>query len=165
VLICAGSACGYAPLRTADGPELSVHPGPQGTPSAGAIQAALAGARAELGALGRLGSGRYPTLVVEVFHVQERSSGVLSPQVGEAQPLARGSTVALEGRAWIVDSASSAPRADTGGVRLEQAFAAGASAGLDAQRHDDALRRAARRLGRLLARRALGLPDGGAGTR
>jgi hypothetical protein len=125
------------------------------------VQAALAGARDELGSLGRLGSARYPVLVVEVFHVEERSTGILGPTAGQDQPGARGSAVTLEGRAWILDGERSLPRGDTGGVRLEQAFAAGPSPELDTRRHQQALNRAARRLGRVLARRALGLPDGG----
>ena len=129
------------------------------------MQAALAGARSELGALGRLGSASYPVLVVEVFHVEERSTGVLAPAAGQSQPRARGSSVTLEGRAWIVDGEGSRPRNDTGSVRLEQAFAAGDSAETDAGRHQRALSRAARRLGRLLARRALGLPEGAAAAR
>jgi hypothetical protein len=129
------------------------------------VQAALAGARGELAALGKLGDGSYPVLIVEVFHVEERSTGILSPAAGSQQPQARGSTAALEGRAWILDNAGAAPRADTGAVRLEQGFASGPSAELDSSRHEQALERTARRLGRVLARRALGLPEGGAGTR
>lgn len=164
MLICLVS-CGYAPVRDVDGPLLSVQAGPHGTPELGAVQAALAGARSELGALGRLGSARYPALVVEVFHVEERSTGVLEPSAGQTQPLARGSTVALEGRAWIVESEHAPPRADTGGVRLEQPFQAASSAALDNARHAQALQRVGRRLGRVLARRALGFPEGSAGTR
>ncbi len=162
MLFCCFTSCGYAPVRSADEPDLSVRPGPIGTPELSAVQAALAGARSELGALGRLGSARYPVLVVEVFHVEERSTGILAPAAGQDQPGARGSSVTLEGRAWILDSEQAAPRGDTGGVKLEQGFTAGSSAELDASRHQQALNRAARRLGRVLARRALGLPDGGA---
>ncbi len=162
VLFCCFTGCGYAPVRAAEGAHLSVHAGPVGTPELSAIQAAVAGARSELGTLGRLGSARYPALVVEVFHVEERSTGILAPATGQEQPGARGSAVTLEGRAWILDSEHASPRADTGGVRLEQAFAAGLSAEFDAARHQQALNRAARRLGRVLVRRALGLPDGAA---
>ena len=153
--------CGYTPVRDASAPDLAVRAGPVGTPELSAIQAALSGARSELGALGRLGSAGYPALVVEVFHVEERSAGILAPATGQSQPSARGSTVTLDGRAWIVDHANAAPRADTGGVRLEQCFASGASPELDASRHQQALNRVARQLGRVLARRVLGLPDGG----
>ncbi len=162
LLTVAASACGYVAVRSGEGAALSVRTGPTGQPDLAAVQAALAGARSELTTLGSLAPHGYPALVVEVFHVQEASSGVMAPS-GSEQPLARGSTLALQGRAWIVDSAAASPRSDTGLVTVQVAVASAASAEVDSGRYDAALRRAARQLGRTLARRALGLPGAAVG--
>jgi hypothetical protein len=158
-----GPACGYEPVRGAQGERLAVRAGPHALPELDAVQAALAGARSELGHLSALrDDAGYPALVVEVFHVQERSSAIRSTPSSDGTPLAGASELTLSGRAWIVDVAGGRARADTGPVAVTTPFAAGADERSDRERRDAALRRAARRLGRTLARRALGLPKASA---
>jgi hypothetical protein len=99
--------------------------------------------------------------MVEVFHVQERSSGIRSAPSSDDTPLAQGSELTLSGRAWILDRAGGPARGDTGPVAVTTAFASGIDESSDRQRRDGALRQAARQLGRALARRALGVPRGG----
>lgn len=154
--------CGYAPARHGGDVGLSVRLGPTGQPELAAVQAVVAGARSELATLGQLSNEPYPALVLELFHVQESSAGVRAPGAPDGQPLAGGSLLSLAGRGFIADSESSPPRADTGVVRVDVAFAAGPSPELDQQRYRGALNRAARQLGRTLARKALGLPAAGA---
>ena len=157
-----GIGCGYEPVRNPEGERLSVRAAPHALPELDTVQAALAGARSELGHLSALrGDGGYPTLMVEVFHVQERSSGIRAEPASQGTPLAQGSEVTLSGRAWILDRAGGKARADTGPIAISPAFASGVDESSDRQRRDGALRRAARQLGRTLARRALGIPQGG----
>lgn len=158
-----GQACGYEPVRSAQGERVAVRAGPHALPELDAVQAALAGARSELGHLSALrDDAGYPALVVEVFHVQERSTAIRSTPSSDGTPLAQASELTLSGRAWIVDAAGGKARADTGPVAVSTPFASGADESSDRQRRDGALRRAARQLGRTLARRALGVPEAGA---
>jgi hypothetical protein len=154
--------CGYEPIRSGQGERLAVRAATHALPELDAVQAALAGARSELGHLSALrDDAGYPALMVEVFHIQERSSGVRSVPSSDGTPLARGSELTLSGRAWILDRAGGKARGDTGPVAITTAFASGVDESTDRQRRDGALRRAARQLGRALARRALGVPEAG----
>jgi hypothetical protein len=156
------TACGYQPVRSGQGERLAVRAATHALPELDAVQAALAGARSELGHLSALREDAgYPALMVEVFHVQERSSGIRKAPAIDDTPLAQSSELTLSGRAWILDRAGGKARADTGPVAITTSFASGPDESTDRQRRDGALRRAARQLGRTLARRALGVPEAG----
>ncbi len=95
-----------------------------------------------------------------MLRADEASEGVQA--VGSA-PVARATDVGIVARAWIVRAAGEDPQAETGDMRAEETLAVdeGAS-GPDPRastfHHADALRAAARRLGRALGARVLGLP-------
>jgi hypothetical protein len=126
------------------------------TSSFEAVQAAAAGVRSELGPAGALGSG-FPRVVVEVLRVDERSLGVRS--MGNTAPLARGSEIAVVGRAYVLERADAAPVHDTGDVSRSAQFAAGTTPTADAASRSRAVRDAARSLGKALGRALLGLPE------
>jgi hypothetical protein len=71
--------------------------------------------------------------------------------------VARGTEVAMVGRAWIA-AAVGAQQSDTGDVRAELGAAADDTARSSAFHHADALRAAGRRLGHALGARLLGQP-------
>lgn len=154
-------ACGYRPAYGETRPEqrLTVVAATPKVPRPVALQAALSGARARLSRAGVLGAGTgYPRLVVELVRVDEKSSGV---QLGvDAQgrdlPLARGSLVAVTGRAWVELEAGGEAVRDTGDVRRVDRRGADEDPRAEAQLHKDAIRAAARRLGDALAGRVLG---------
>lgn len=157
------AACGYRPAYGGAAPEqrLDVVAAPTHVPNAEALQATLAGVRAELSSAGSLRpGGGYPRVVVELVRVDEASSGIAAtPLDGETIPLARGSAVAVVGRAWVEEDANAPPARDTGDVRRVVRYAASPDPRVEQQRHFDALRRAARDLGRALGRRVLGEPE------
>lgn len=157
LLLLFAGGCGYRPLRSlpATAGELNVVAGPSQVPDVTLVGDAVYGAQAALAREARLGRGGYPRLVVEVVRVDERSSGVLG---FEGQPLARGASLGLLGRAWVLDAPGASARFDTGDVRVAADIAAETDPRLDALRRDDALRALARRLGEALAGRVLGLP-------
>jgi hypothetical protein len=98
-------------------------------------------------------------MVVEVLRVDELASGIAATATdGEALPLARGSRIAVAGRAWVVQSPGGDPIRDTGDVRRVEPIASGGDAVRDAVSHDQAVHSAARRLGEGLAQRVLGEP-------
>jgi len=153
------TSCGYRAVYGGGDPEgrLSVTAAPSRVPNAGAVQSVLAGVRSELGRAGVLRAGEgYPRLVVEVLRVDEVGTGIEAP--GDA-PLARGSAVAVVGRAWVESQPDAPPERDTGDTRRSERIAVGQSAAGDSLFHDEALRAAGRRLGRALAKRVLGEPE------
>ena len=125
-----------------------------------AVQAALDGARAELGRSGALAAGSgYPRMVVEVLRVDEKSGGIAATEPaggGPLMPLARGSSVGVLGRAWVEEVRDGPPLRDTGDMRRVEHYASEQEPRLEVVRHDEAVRSAARQLGRALARRVLG---------
>lgn len=154
-LVC--TSCGYRSLNAAhDTPEsrLAVVAAPLRSPQGFALEAAMSGARRELGRAGALKSSGYPRLVVELVRVDEGSAGIAA--VGD-QPLARGSQIAVVVRGWVESSEGSAER-DTGDVRREERVAS-AGVGADPQRNAHAVREAARAAGEAVARRVLGEPE------
>jgi len=159
VVLC---GCGYRPLYSGKPPEerLSVVASRIGIPRAEAVQSALRGARQELAAAGALStsSDRYPRLVLELVRVDETATGVVAVGAeGDALPQARGSSVAVTGRAWI--EARPGERSDeTPDLHRVESVASGASSGLDREQNRAAVEAAANRLGRDLARLVLGLP-------
>ncbi len=162
VLVLVASACGYRPVY--------------GGATEGALHVKLvrslvadvvagdevaSGVREELARAGALAPGEaYPRVEIEVLRADEASEGVQA--VGSA-PVARATDVGIVARAWIVRAAGEDPQAETGDMRAEETLAVdeGAS-GPDPRastfHHADALRAAARRLGRALGARVLGLP-------
>jgi hypothetical protein len=149
--------CGYRPLRSfpAAAGELSVVAGPSQVPDVTLVGDAVYGAQTAIAREARLGQGGYPRLIVELVRVDERSSGIKDLK---GQPLARGASLGLLGRAWVLDAPGAGARFDTGDIRVATDFAAEADPRVDTLRRDDALRSLARRLGETLASRVLGLP-------
>jgi hypothetical protein len=155
----AQSACGYAPVYGGARPaqRLSVVAAAPSIPQTDLVHETLAGAREELSRAGILQPGSsHPRLVIQLLRVDEGSSGIAA--VGEA-PVARGSTAGVVGRAWVEVSAGGDRVRDSGDLRRVEWISSGARAADDATRYDGALRIAARRLGRSLARRILGEPE------
>ena len=156
-LLACVSACGYQPVYGAsNGARYEVVTGRVGTSSFEAVQEATAGVRSELGPAGALGSG-FPQVVIEVLRVDERSIGIRS--INNAEPLARGSEIAVVGRAYVLERAEAAPSRETGDLSRVSQFAAGTTPAADAASRSRAVRDAARSLGKALGRALLGLPE------
>jgi len=154
------AACGYRSLASSTSNErLCVLAVPAKVPDFGAVQGALDGAREELARHSGLGeNGVYPCLQLEVLRVDEVAAGVAAGNVaGAAQPQARGTAVALVGRAWVQQGADAPLSRDTGDVRRVVRLQT-TSGPLEGTRHDRGVEVAGQELGRDLARRVLGLP-------
>ncbi len=151
----------YAGSRPAE--RLSVEAAPAKAPSAQALAALLAGARAELSRAGVLAAGDdYPKLRVELLRVDEQASGIAARDVrGTTLPLGRGSAVGVVARAWVEEAPDSAPSRDTGDLRRVERYASETDPRVEAIRNDEAVRAAARRVGEALARQVLGEPEPG----
>jgi hypothetical protein len=160
-LVCLVSACGYQPVYGAQQGALHVKVVRSAVADAVAADEVASGVREELARAGALAPGEaYPRVEIEVLRADEASEGV---QAGPAGPVARAMGVAVVARAWVVSARGSEPQAATGDLRAEETLAVDeAAAGPDprasAFHHADALRAAARRLGRALGARVLGLP-------
>jgi hypothetical protein len=149
----------YAP----DAPRLHVKLARTLVPDAVASDEVATGAREELARAGMLEPGDgWPCVEVEVLRADETSEGIAA---GTSAPRARATGVALVARAWITTAENAPPQSDTGDVRAEETIAVDEDAQTRAPdprtstfHHADALRAAARRLGRQLARRVMGLP-------
>src|SRR6185295_13499307 len=111
---CAG--CGYRPAYGGEVTErLGVATGQVLVPDASAVQAVLAGARAELARAGALGdAGAFPRLSLDVLRVDELSSGI--GNLG-GSPVARGMAVAAVVRGRVLRAADAAAELDTGDLR------------------------------------------------
>jgi hypothetical protein len=156
VLLGCALGCGYHPVYGgAGGPRYEVVTGRVATSSFEVAQQTAAGVRSELQPAGALGSG-FPRVVVEVLRVDERSIGVSSMSNA---PLARGSEIAVVGRAYVLDSADAKPSRDTGDVSRTAQYASGSSPAADHAARSRAVRDAARSLGKALGRALLGLPE------
>jgi hypothetical protein len=155
-LVC--TSCGYrslnAPHDTAES-RLAVAAAPLRNPQGFALEAAMAGARRELGRAGALKSGGYPRLVVELVRVDDGSAGIAAV---DGQPLARGARVGVVVRGWVERREGGDTERDTGDVRREERVANG-GIGADPQRNAHAVREAARAAGEAVARRVLGEPE------
>lgn len=153
------SGCGYRSLAAPSaGERLCVLAAPPKVPDFGAVQATLDGAREELARRAALRDSGYPCLVIEVLRVDEVASGIVaSDTAGAERPRARGTGVAVVGRAWVQDNADAPLSRDTGDVR-RAARSETTAPPLEGTRHDRELARAGAELGRDLARRVLGLP-------
>jgi hypothetical protein len=154
------TGCGYrsaaSPARSGD--RLTVSGEPASTPHLEAVQAALAGARAGLSRMAALRSGSdYPRVVIAVVRVDEVATGIDVSTPGV--PLARGSAVAVTGRAWVLERPGAEPARDTGDVRRVETVAQGPAVLPGAQAFESAVRSAARRVGEALALRILGVAE------
>jgi hypothetical protein len=162
VLAVAGASlpgCGYRSAHDARAmpAPLSVAAAPFRTPHLEALDAALAGARAELARERALGTNRYPRLVVELLRVDEVATGIRAERVGgEATPLARGSAVGVVLRSWIEESPGGPPVRFSGDVRRVMVVAQDGRSHPDRLRFSQAVNSAARRAGGAAARRSLG---------
>jgi hypothetical protein len=169
----ASSACGYHAVYGGEGSErvavVLVRGAVADSIAAGEV---ASGVREELARDGSLAAGSgYPRVEIEVTRIDEASEGIAVATTGAANatrvPLARGSEVGVVARAWVVQRAGGEHERDTGDVRALVAAGATTSAeatgsadstAIDALRHDDAVRAAARMTGVRLARRILGRP-------
>jgi hypothetical protein len=127
----------------------------------------VAGLREELARAGTLEAGEgYPRVEVEVLRADESSEGI---QAASSGPVSRATDVGIAGRAWIVRAPGAPPESDTGDLRTEETIAVdetatGASSFPESRpdprasafHEPDALRAAARRLGRRLAHKVTG---------
>jgi len=165
VLIATSFGCGYQAAYGGTRPEgrLSVAAAAPKVAYAEVVAAAIAGARDELSRAGVLSPGNgYPRLVVEVVRVDEWPRGISALRSGAADrllPLARASTVAVVGRAWVIEAEGRAPIRDTGDVRRSDTYASEPAATADAVQFSTAASSAGRKVGRALARRVLGEPS------
>jgi hypothetical protein len=130
-------------------------------PDVVASEEVVAGLREELARAGVLEPGAgFPRVEVEVLRADEGSEGIA---VGPTGPVSRATDVGLAARAWIVRAEGAPPESDTGDLRTEETIAVDeSSTGPDprasAFHEADALRAAARRLGRRLADKVTGEP-------
>jgi hypothetical protein len=152
--------CGYRALYGhSDGERLAVQVGRVLVPEALAAQSVASGARAELSAAGLLGSGADGSrLVVDLLRVDELSRGIHVQRAG-SQPAAAGMSVAVTARGRVFQAGAQEPRFDTGDVRRAVQIAGDADSRADSAVHDEAVRDAAERAGRAVARAALGVPE------
>jgi hypothetical protein len=136
-------------------------------PDAVASDDVASGAREELAREGALEAGDgWPRMEIEVLRADEASEGIAAGATGpQTGPVARATDVALVARAWIVVAPDAPPQSDTGDLRAEETVTVDTSSQTEAPdprasvfHRADALRAAARRLGRQLARRVLGFP-------
>ncbi|UQA56422.1 hypothetical protein [Polyangium aurulentum] len=150
--------CGYRLAHGAADPigPLAVQGAAVIVPAAAAVAAVEAGARAELSRSGQLAGcdpARCPALVVEVLRVDEEGAAV--GVGGQGAPLGRGVTFSVTGRAYVRRAPSAAPERDTGDVTVREGVARqDEPLGMEFSR-EEALQRAAHRLGETLVRRAL----------
>lgn len=140
---------------------LAVTSAPLSVPYPEVLQAALAGARAELGRDGALAAGvGFPRLVIEVLRVDEAASGIAAtPTPGGTVPLARGSAIGVTARAWVEERAGAERERDTGDVRRVDTVAQDGNSLVGGVAVDQAARAAGRRVGEALAKRALGIVE------
>lgn len=150
--------CGYRPLYgQPNSKRFSVETGQVLVAEPLATQAALSGVRSELAAAGRLGSGSdYPRLVVDVLRVDEVSRRIY---VAAGQPHAAGMGVAVVVRGRLFNGEAGEPALDTGDLRRAAQVAGDSDPRRDSAGFDAALRAAAERSGRAVARAALGIPE------
>ncbi len=121
-----------------------------------------AGLRETLARAGALESGDgFPRVELEVLRTDDASEGIAAVGGG---PLARATDVGIAARAWIVRAKGAEPESDTGDMRASETLGvdetpAGMPNPQASEFHQaDALRAAARRLGRRLAYKVTGEP-------
>jgi hypothetical protein len=164
--LAASSGCGYRPLYAAS-PQAGLggmHVALVRTlvPDAVASDEVVAGVRDALSRASLLQAGEgFPRVEVEVLREDEESRGIADVA---GQPVSRASGLGLVARAWVVPSAGAPQEDDTGDMRAEDVVAVDETvAGVRDPRASafhtgDALRATARKLGRKLGERLMGLP-------
>jgi hypothetical protein len=154
------SGCGYRSLYAhPEGERLTVQVGQVLVPETLAAQSVASGARAELGAAGLLASsGDGPRLVVDVLRVDESSRGI-HVQAQGPQPAAAGMSIAVTARGRVFKPGAQEPQLDTGDVRRAVQVSGDSDPRADSAAFDEAVRDAAERAGRAVARAALGIPE------
>jgi len=152
------TSCGYRPVYGQPVSErLSVQFGHVLIPEPLAAQAAASGVRSELAAAGLLAGGAtFPRLVLDVLRVDELSRGI---HVQDGQPRASGTIIALTVRGRIFQAENQEARLDTGDLRRSVQVTGDTDARADSAAYDAALRSAAERAGRAVARIAMGIPE------
>ncbi len=80
-------------------------------------------------------------------------------QTGLGQPLASGMSVAVTARGRVFRPGAAEPSLDSGDVRRAVQIAGDADPRVDSAAFDQALRSAAERVGRAVARVAIGIPE------
>jgi hypothetical protein len=154
--------CGYHVAGAAGDPlgPFDVTGGETRTPYAEVMAAAEEGARAELARVSALAAGGHgkTAIVVEVLRVDETSEAPALFE-GVEGPRARAVRVAVIGRGTV--RRDGAIERDTGDVRADEVIAPAGDPRAAILTRDEAARRAARRLGEILARRLLGFPEPG----
>jgi hypothetical protein len=167
--VVAALSCGYRPVDggAGGGGRLHVKLVRSLVADAVASDEVALGVREELAKYQALeGGDGYPRVEVEVLKDDESAEGLAAGASGAIAPVARGTTISLVARGWVVAEAGASPERDTGDLHAEELIAVDERAGaLDPRAsvfHEaDALRSAARRLGRLIARRVMGMPAAG----
>jgi hypothetical protein len=158
----ATAACGYRSTTAgASGEHLHVALASSSVAGAVATDEVVAGVRAALARAGSLEPGDgYPRCEIEVLRADEASEGIEARPnaTGELVPRARATRVGILARAWIVRTRGGPRERDTGDVRAIETLGATGDARTATLAHEDALRAAARRAGRILATSLLGLP-------
>lgn len=155
-------SCGYRAVYGGGGPN-RVHVKLVRTlvPDVVASEEVASGVREELLREGALEPGEgWPRAEIEVLRASQSSEGIAAHG---GVPVARGIDVGIVARAWISRESGAPPERDTGDMRAEELIAVDETAGvarpLSNEFHGaDALRAAARNLGRKLARRLMGHP-------
>lgn|GEM_PF-1101422 len=152
------TGCGYHSVYGQPQSErLSVQVGQVLIPEPLAVQAAASGVRSELAAAGLLSSSaQFPRLVLDVLRVDELSRGI---NVQAGQPRAAGMSIALTVRGRVFQAENQEPRLDTGDLRRSVQLTGDSDPRADSAAYDAALRSAAERAGRAVARIALGIPE------
>jgi hypothetical protein len=161
-LALAASACGYSALY-AGAPPSRLHVVLVRTLIADVVASdeVVAGLREELARAGALAGGdAYPRIEVEVLRADETSEGIAA---GSSGPVSRATDIGLAARAWVVRAPGAPPESDTGDLRDQETIAVdematGPDPRASAFHTADALRAAARRLGRRLAYKVTGQP-------
>jgi hypothetical protein len=162
----ASTACGYRAVYGGAGVTSRLHVVLVRTlvPDVVASDEVVAGLREELARAAALEAGDgFPRVEVEVLQAGETSEGI---SAGPAGPVSRATNVGLAARAWIVRAAGAPAESDTGDLRAIETVAVDESAAgpdprASAFHEVDALRAAARRLGRTLGDKVIGLPGAG----
>jgi hypothetical protein len=155
------ASCGYHAVYAPNAARLHVKLVRTLVPDIVASDEVAAGLREELARAGALEDGEgFPRVEVEVLRADEASEGIVATPPG---PQSRATDVGLAARAWIVRAPGAPPESDTGDLRAEETIAVDETAGRPDPRassfHEpDALRAAARRLGRRLAYKLTGEP-------
>ncbi|MCC6645240.1 MAG: hypothetical protein IT374_06700 [Polyangiaceae bacterium] len=149
-LVPALAACGYRPVRAAEGGAFAVRPGCSTVAEPRALFEVVAGARRALSREGAHDPGSTQTLVVDVSRLDEVTSGLARSVDGVS---GRGTTLTLVGRALVEPGG-----ADTGELEVAGESAWEGDPALDAARRAEVVASLGRRLGEAMALTILGLP-------